>query len=67
MVESMKRVAAGRALGQVTVDVDPFVESMVRGWPTHLSDERALKLGIPEAHGLDDVIQAYMDDYLDPE
>ena len=67
MVASMKRVVAGRTLGQVTVNIDPFVESMVRGWPTHVGDERALQLGLPAADDLDDVIRAYIDDFMESE
>jgi nucleoside-diphosphate-sugar epimerase len=65
MVDSMRRVATGWTLGDVTVDVDPFVESIVAGWPTHVGAERALQLGLPSATELDDIIRAYMDDYLE--
>ena len=64
MVESMKRVAAGRKLGEISVEVDPFVDAMVKGWPTHVGAQRARQLGLPDADGLDDVIRTYMDDYL---
>lgn len=63
MVESMKRVAVGQKLGEVTVDVDPFVDAMVKGWPTHVGAERARQLGLPKADELDDVVRTYMDDY----
>jgi D-erythronate 2-dehydrogenase len=63
MVDSMKRVASDRTLGGVTVEIDPFVESMVKGWPTHVGAEQAAQLGLPKADDLDGVIRAYMDDY----
>ena len=65
MVESMKRVASDRTLGEVTVEIDPFVESMVMSWPTHVGAGRALQLGLPKADDLDDVIRSYMDGYMD--
>ncbi len=64
MIESMKRVATDVELGSIAVKIDPFVEAMVNGWPTHVGAERARQLGLPGAQNLDDVIRAYMDDYL---
>ena len=64
MIESMKRVATGIQLGSVSVEIDPFVDSMVSGWPTHVGAERARLLGLPDAQNLDEVIRTYIDDYV---
>lgn len=64
MVESMRRVVAGRRLGQVTVAIDPFIEKIVAGWPTGLDASRAMSLGLAPAGDLDTVIREYIADYL---
>ncbi|MBY0510919.1 MAG: NAD-dependent epimerase/dehydratase family protein [Rhodospirillaceae bacterium] len=64
MVASLKRVAAGRALGHISVKIDPFVAPIVAGWPAHVDASRAEGLGLPKDAGLDTIISAYMADYL---
>jgi nucleoside-diphosphate-sugar epimerase len=65
MIESLKTVAAGRTLGKITVKPDPFVMSIVAGWPTRLDAARAHALGLPKDKALENIIRAYMEDYLD--
>ncbi len=66
VVASFSRVAAHRKLGKVSVAVDPFVVSVVSGWPTHLGAVRAAALGLPPEPGIDAIIRAYIEDYLEP-
>ena len=64
MIESLKRVAVGRTLGDISVKIDPFVAPIVAGWPTHVDAARAESLGLPKDTGLDPIVAAYMADYL---
>ncbi len=64
MVESLKRVAASRRLGAITVTPDPFVEKIVAGWPVGLDAGRAVALGLSPAADLDTIIGEYISDYL---
>lgn len=64
MIAALKRVAGMRKLGKIDVQPDNFVMSIVSGWPAHLDAARAEMLGLPKDKSLDDVIRAYMEDYL---
>ncbi len=64
MVDSMKRVASGRTLGNVTVAPDSFVEKIVAGWPMGLDSSRAKALGLAPPADLDTIIREYIADYL---
>ena len=65
VIASLKRVAGHRKLGKISVAVDPFVVSIVAGWPTHLGAARAAALGLPPEAGIDAIIRAYIEDYLE--
>lgn len=65
MMASLQRVAGGRALGAITIDPDPFIEAICRGWPQDTNFERALALGLPIDASLDDIVRAYIEDYID--
>ena len=65
MVEAVERFAAARgiALGPVLDEPDEVVRRIVGGWPTGTDGARALRLGFPEAPGLDEVIADYWEDF----
>ncbi len=65
MVDSLKRVAGNRHLGAITVQEDPFIMKIVAGWPTGTDASRAIALGLPKDTKLDDIIKAYIEDFLD--
>ncbi len=69
MVDALKRVAAarlpGRALGEITVEPDPFIRQIVDGWPRDASYDRATALGLPREDSLDEIVEAYIEDYLE--
>ncbi|MHB1206064.1 MAG: D-erythronate dehydrogenase [Rhodospirillaceae bacterium] len=65
MIESLKTVTAGRTLGAIAVKPDPFVMSIVAGWPTRLDASRAKALGLPKDETLEGIIRAYIEDYLE--
>ena len=64
MVESVRRVAGDRPLGQIEVQPDPATEAIVRSWPEGATFERALALGLPRDADLDSIVRAYVEDYL---
>ncbi len=64
MIAALKRVAGARPLGRIEVQPDPFVMSIVSGWPAHLDAARADSFNLPKDKSLDDIIRAYMEDYL---
>jgi nucleoside-diphosphate-sugar epimerase len=65
MVESLRRVAGGRPLGEITLAPDPTIEAIVRTWPRFTSSERATALGFPGDESLDAIVRAYIDDFVE--
>ena len=64
MIDALRRVAGNRHLGQITIDPDPFIEEIVKGWPRNADFERATALGLPIDRGLDEIVAYYIKDYL---
>lgn len=64
MIAALERVAGDRALGQITVKPDPAIEAIVETWPLETRFERASALGLPLDGSLDDIIRAYIEDFL---
>jgi nucleoside-diphosphate-sugar epimerase len=65
MIESLKRVAGTRKLGEIRVERDPFIEAIVAGWPTHSEAKRAEALGLAPDTSLDEIVKAYIEDFVD--
>ncbi len=65
MVESLKRVAGNRKIGAVTTVRDPAIEAICRTWPGKASAERAKALGFPTDSGIDPIVRAYIEDYVE--
>jgi UDP-glucose 4-epimerase len=64
MVESLRRVAGNRHLGEITVAPDPFIQKIVAGWPTATNSKRATSLGLAADASLDPIVQGYIEDFL---
>ena len=58
------RVVLETNLGAITVEPDPFIEEIVKGWPQDADFARATALGLPRDQGLDEIVAHYMEDYL---
>lgn len=65
MVAALQRVAGDRGPGRITVAPDPFIEAIVRTWPAATDVRRAALLGLPGDRSLDDIVRAYIEDYVD--
>lgn len=65
MIASLERVAAHRRLGAISVEPDPFIETICAGWPVDTTYDRATALGLPREDSLDDIVRAYIADYVD--
>jgi len=65
MIEALRRVAGTRRLGDITVDLDPFIRDVVESWPTVCASERAAKLGFPNEQDLDEIIRYFIKDYVE--
>lgn len=64
MIASLRRVAAGRPLGEIRVERDPFIERIVAGWPVSTDSARAAALGLAADDSLDAIVRAYIEDFL---
>ena len=65
MMQSLKNVAGNRHLGEHIIEQEDTIAKIVEGWPTQTDNTRALKLGLPLDGSLEDIVQHYIDDYLD--
>ncbi len=65
MIESLRRVAGTRPLGAISVEPDPRIEAIVATWPAELDSTRALALGLPIDPGIDPIVRAYIEDFVD--
>jgi nucleoside-diphosphate-sugar epimerase len=63
IVESVRRVGAGRALGPIEVAPDPVIERIVATWPLAVEAPRAAPLGFPQDESLDAIARAYLADF----
>lgn len=64
MIDALRRVADGRRLGKITIELDPFIVDICKTWPQNMEFGRATALGLPIDGGLDEIIRNYIEDYL---
>lgn len=65
MIAALRRVADGRALGPITAAPDPAIEAIVATWPTESEFARAAALGLPIEANPDQIVRAYIEDFVD--
>ena len=65
MIAALKRVAGNRHLGEITVEPDPVIQAIVATWATETEFARATALGLPREANLDQIVEAYIEDFLD--
>ncbi len=64
MIAALRRVAGERPLGEITVAPDPFIQAICATWPRDSREERADALGLPKEGSVDEIVEAYIEDYL---
>eukprot|EP00624_Nannochloropsis_granulata_P002434 evm.model.NODE_2219_length_28325_cov_37.384148.8 len=64
-----RQIAQGRGIpiGEVGVNVDPWVSGIVGGMPQIMHSPRANALGLPRDGSVEAVIEEYVDEFLDDE
>jgi hypothetical protein len=60
LLSALHAVVDEATLAPVTVEVDPAIEAMVRGWPTGWSSSCADALGLPRDEDADGIVRAYL-------
>lgn len=65
LMAALESAAAGRKLGKLTVEPDPFIQDIVKTWPRAASSDRARALGLPGEASVEDIVRAYIEDYVD--
>ena len=65
MIAALRRVAGNRHLGEITHQPDAAIAAIVATWPVATEFARAGALGLPIEDGLDDIVRAYIEDFLD--
>jgi D-erythronate 2-dehydrogenase len=66
-IEAMETVAAARGIksGDVVDQPDPLIQTIISGWPTEIDSSRGLALGLPQDQSLEQIIEDYIDDFMD--
>ena len=65
MVEAVRRLGGEAAHARIRWQPDPLVQQIVSGWPPMLSAPRASALGFTADTGIDEVVQAFIEDDLE--
>ncbi len=65
MIAALRRVAGSRHLGEITVEPDPAIQAIVATWTTDTEFARATALGLPKEANLDEIVEAYIEDFLE--
>ncbi len=63
-IAALRRVAGNRHLGEITVAPDPEIQAIVATWATETEFARATALGLPREANLDEIVEAYIEDFL---
>jgi D-erythronate 2-dehydrogenase len=64
-IAALKRVAGEKVAGRIRREPDPFIMSIVEGWPRNFEAKRARQLGFTtEEKTFDDIIRIHVEDEL---
>jgi nucleoside-diphosphate-sugar epimerase len=67
MAEALKRVAGNDAYKKIVWKQDPLIQKIVDGWPARLDSKRARDMGLKADASVDAIIQAFIEDDLQPQ
>jgi D-erythronate 2-dehydrogenase len=65
MVAAVRHAGGAEAFARIRWEPDPLIQSIVSGWPQALATPRAAALGFAADTGIDDVVQAFIEDDLE--
>jgi D-erythronate 2-dehydrogenase len=64
MAAALRRAGGEDAYGRIRWQPDPQIQRIVSGWPRDLATPRAEALGFGRDRDIDEVVQAFIEDYL---
>lgn len=64
MIEALRRVAGEKVAARVRFEKDPFIETIVAGWPRSFDARRAAELGFVAETCFEDIIRTHIEDEL---
>ena len=64
LMDALKNAARHLPLGDHIFQLDEQIASICAGWPQAVDAERALALGLPIESSLEDIVEYYIEDYL---
>ena len=64
MVKAVTVYDKDRKLGKITFNPDPFILDIINTWPLDAEWKRARELNFPIDGGLEEIIDHFLDDYL---
>ena len=65
MAAAVRRAGGAEAFARILWEPDPLIQSIVSGWPQALAAPRAAALGFAADTGIDEVVQAFIEDDLE--
>jgi D-erythronate 2-dehydrogenase len=65
MGEAVRRVGGAEAYTKIQWEPDPLIQQIISGWPRALAAPRAVALGFTVDNGIDEVVEAFVEDDLD--
>jgi nucleoside-diphosphate-sugar epimerase len=64
MADGLGRVAGKGPVSRIRWEPDPYIQKIVAGWPYRFDPARAKSMGFGTDAGIDEIIQAHIDDQL---
>jgi nucleoside-diphosphate-sugar epimerase len=65
MAAAVRRAGGEQAYTRIRWEPDPLIQRIVSGWPQALAAQRAAALGFAADNGMDEVVQAFIEDDLE--
>jgi nucleoside-diphosphate-sugar epimerase len=63
-IEALRKIAGEKVVKRIRRERDPFVETIVAGWPRNFDAKRATSLGFKAESSFEDIIRVHVEDEL---
>jgi len=63
-IAALRKIAGEKVVARIRREPDPFIESVVAGWPRNFAPARALELGFKADASFEDIIRIHIEDEL---